>query len=235
MASPKTRAPKTEAKTSPVNPKDTVMLTEANTLPAPSAPLVADNATPNGAPTTDAANDAGDLTNVIPDVKTGPAPETAFNLIAYMLGWPGGAPAREGGFPSLLARALDVNLGRADLTAKRRAAEVNAILRAAYKSAQPVRIETEAGPYALTSEEVRVFCTLVSYLSDDAKSGKAARALTGVGRRLAAAEKAVKRAVKSTGMTRGEVETEGRSIAGAILGIDDSADSRRAYLRAYKA
>lgn len=80
MSAPKNKT----VKTSTVNPNQSnTVNTEATILPAPSAPLVADNATPNGAPTTSA--DPADLTNAAPEVKTGPTPLSLEAAIAALV------------------------------------------------------------------------------------------------------------------------------------------------------
>lgn len=223
MANPKTRNVKPNAT---LNTASNTMTTDATPLlPSPSAPVVADNADP------------ADLTNEA-DVKA-----VSADIEATIKGYPGGVPAKEGGFPPLLARALDVRLGAAKSHGAENAAfrvgQTNAILRASWKAACPVRLFTDLEMArtggGMTHDEWALFLADVAKLAANPKAGKEDRTLAGVGRRIAAAEKAVKRAAKTCDMPVNVVRARGESIACAIASVERSAENQRAYLRAYRA
>lgn len=211
------------------NPSD-IVNTEANILPAVPSPVVSDSAAPNGAPTTSA--DPADLTNAAPEA--GPV---VWDVRGYVHALPGGTPVKDTGFSPLLGRAIDVYLGRAPNRA--RAAVAMATVRACYKAGVNVQVQptvNDDSPLTvLCTAEHAVIVGVLSKLVTDKDEGKHDRALTGVGRRIAAAEKAVTRAVKSTGMSAGAVRETGADIARAILGVETAVDNQRAFMRSFRA
>lgn len=192
------------------------------------SPVVADNAAPNGAPTTSA--DPADLTNAA-DVEA-----VSADIEATIKGYPGGVPAKEGGFPPLLSRTLDTRLGacRTDRTGA-----TNALIRASYRAGYTIRLfdtltdAIENG--GLTRDEWATFAATVDKLSANPKVGKDDRTIAGVGRRIAAAEKSIKRAVKTMGASEETVREQGSAVARTIAHIDRSAEAQRAYLKGYRA
>lgn len=228
MANPKTRNVKPNAT---LNTASNTMTTDATPLlPSPSAPVVADNVAPNGAPTTSA--DPADLTNAAPEA--GPV---VWDVRGYVHTLPGGTPVKDTGFSPLLGRAIDVYLGRA--LNRERGAVAMATVRACYKAGINVRIDAsvdETSPLTVLCAVERVALTdILSKLVNDKDEGKRERTLTSVGRRMAASEKAILRAVKATGMSAGAVRETGASIARAIVGVDTTVEAQRSFMRSFRA
>ena len=239
---------KTSLKNKTVKPNATpntasaIMNTEANTLPAPSAPVVADGtspevkapevepeAAPEVEPEVEPVNDEDEDHDENND-KVEPWHIRRFVDVDL-----GAAPKTDTGFATLLGRALDITLSRT--RDDERGALFCATVRAAYKAWLPLLVvpnDTDAstiGARSITARERDTFERLLYTCVENKTAGKVDRTLARVGRRIHAAEKAIKSAVKTCKMRESDVRLAGSQVADRVNDVE----RRAAYMRNFKA